>query len=97
MKRRPAQTGKVAGASPATRTIFWNANRTSEPGFGANECVPSGKWCKSTVFRHSDAGSSKRAGDGYFSFVNVLGRPPRFRIISLLAASNSKVTFPPKS
>jgi hypothetical protein len=31
MKRRPAQTGKVAGASPATRTnFFWNANRTSE-------------------------------------------------------------------
>jgi hypothetical protein len=31
---------------------FWNANRTSEPGFGANECVPSGKWRKSTAFRH---------------------------------------------
>src|SRR5438874_4579064 len=23
---------------------FWNANRSSEPGLGANECVPSGKW-----------------------------------------------------
>jgi hypothetical protein len=32
---------------------YWNANRTSEPGFGANECVPSGKWCKPTAFRHS--------------------------------------------
>ena len=31
---------------------FWNANRTSEPGLGANECVPSGKWRKSTEFRH---------------------------------------------
>jgi hypothetical protein len=31
---------------------FWNANRTSEPGLGANECVPSGKWRKSTAFRH---------------------------------------------
>ena len=32
---------------------FWNANRTSEPGFGANECVPDkGKWCKPTAFRH---------------------------------------------
>ncbi len=24
---------------------FWNVNRTSEPGLGANECVPPGKWC----------------------------------------------------
>src|SRR5213594_1315041 len=31
---------------------FWNVNRTSEPGLGANECVPPGKWCKSTAFRH---------------------------------------------
>ena len=31
---------------------FWNVNRTSEPGLGANECVPSGKWRKSTAFRH---------------------------------------------
>ena len=31
---------------------FWNANRTSEPGLGANECVPSGKWRKPTAFRH---------------------------------------------
>jgi len=31
---------------------FWNANRTSEPGLGANERVPSGKWRKSTAFRH---------------------------------------------
>ena len=31
---------------------FWNANRISEPGFGSNECVPSGKWCKPTAFRH---------------------------------------------
>src|SRR5207244_564381 len=35
---------------------------SSEPGLGANECVPSGKWCKSTAFRHSYARSSKRAG-----------------------------------
>src|SRR5439155_18084366 len=31
----------------------WNVNRASEPGLGANECVPSGKWCKSTAFRHA--------------------------------------------
>lgn len=48
---------------PATRTNLrsvelrlgrpiWNVNRTSEPGLGANECMPSGKWCKSTAFRH---------------------------------------------
>src|SRR5207253_10900849 len=30
---------------------FWNVNRASEPGLGANECVPPGKWCKSTAFR----------------------------------------------
>jgi len=29
-----------------------NVNRTSEPGLGANERVPSGKWRKSTTFRH---------------------------------------------
>lgn len=40
---------------------------------------------------------SKRAGDGYFSFVKTIGRPPRFRIIWFFAASNSKVTFPLKS
>ncbi len=43
----------------AARTISRNANRASGPGLGANECVPSGKWCKSTAFRHC-ARSSKR-------------------------------------
>jgi hypothetical protein len=34
------------------RTIqFWNVNRPSVPGLGANECVSSGKWRKSTAFR----------------------------------------------
>jgi hypothetical protein len=38
------------------------------------------------------------AGEGrYFSFVNATARPARLMIISLLAALNSKVTFPPKS
>ena len=31
--------------------IGGNVNRPSEPGLGANECVPSGKWCESTAFR----------------------------------------------
>src|SRR5438552_5219327 len=35
------------------RGPIWNVNRTSEPGLGANECVPSGKWCESTAFRHA--------------------------------------------
>jgi hypothetical protein len=45
---------------------FWNVNRTSEPGLGANECVPSGMWRKPTTFRQSlqdgqpSARSSKR-------------------------------------
>src|SRR6266487_4200891 len=38
---------------------FWNVHRSSAPGLGANECVPSSKWCKSTAFRHSCACSSK--------------------------------------
>ena len=33
------------------RGPLWNVNRTSGPGLGANECVPPGKWCKSTAFR----------------------------------------------
>ena len=33
------------------RGPIWNVHRTSEPGLGANECMPSGKWCKSTAFR----------------------------------------------
>ena len=46
---------------------FWNAHRSSEPGLGANECAPSGKWRKSTTFRQplqatTSARSSKRAG-----------------------------------
>ena len=35
------------------RGPIWNANRTSVPGFGANERVPPGMWCKSTAFRHA--------------------------------------------
>lgn len=31
---------------------IWNVHRPSVPGLGANECVPSGKWCESTAFRH---------------------------------------------
>ena len=33
------------------RGPFWNAHRTSEPGLFAKQCVPFGKWCKSTAFR----------------------------------------------
>src|SRR5206468_1474073 len=63
MQRRSAQTGKVAGASPATRTNLECPPVKRVPTCrDANECVPSGKWCKSTAFRHSCARSSKRAG-----------------------------------
>ena len=57
-----AQTRTALGVQVSPRRPIWNVNRTSEPGLGANECVPSGKWCKSTAFRHSCARSSKRAG-----------------------------------
>ena len=33
------------------RGPIWNVHRSSAPGLGANECVPSGKWCESTAFR----------------------------------------------
>ena len=47
-----AQTRTALGVQVSPRRpIFWNVNRTSEPGLGANECVPSGKWRKSTAFR----------------------------------------------
>jgi hypothetical protein len=36
---------------PSTLNFSWNVNRTSEPGLGANESMPSGKWRKSTAFR----------------------------------------------
>ena len=46
------------------RGPFWNAHRTSEPGLFAKQCVPLGKWCKSTAFRQLlqtvGARSSKR-------------------------------------
>ena len=82
---------------------FWNVNRTSEPGLFAKQWAPG----KGSVVRahgipvfadgRQCARSSKRADDGYFSFVKTIGRPPRFRIIWFFAASNSKVTFPLKS
>ena len=62
---REQQTGSTQdrtalGVQVSPRRPIWNVNRTSEPGLGANECVPPGKWCKSTAFRHSCACSSKR-------------------------------------
>ena len=64
---REQQTGSTQdrtalGVQVSPRRPIWNVNRTSGPGLGANECVPSGKWCESTAFRHSCARSSKRAG-----------------------------------
>ena len=44
----------------------WNVNRASEPGLGANECVPSGTWGRTTAFRSLQtaisARSSKKTG-----------------------------------
>jgi hypothetical protein len=37
---------------PGVPSLEWNANRASEPGLFAKQCVPSGKWRKSTAFRH---------------------------------------------
>jgi hypothetical protein len=31
------------------------------PGLGANECVPPGKWCKSTTFRHARVAQREQA------------------------------------
>ncbi len=53
-QRRSAQDGKVAGASPATRTISGmstgRASRTCLLNSGLSEW---GVWCESTAFRHS--------------------------------------------
>ena len=51
---REQQTGSTQdrtalGVQVSPRRPIWNVNRTSEPGLGANECVPPGKWCKSTA------------------------------------------------
>src|SRR5438128_4719305 len=53
---REQQTGSTQdrtalGVQVSPRRPIWNVNRTSEPGLGANECVPSGMWCESTAFR----------------------------------------------
>ena len=48
----PLMTQRLTSDLWSLTSDFWNANRTSEPGLGANECVPSGKWRKSTAFRH---------------------------------------------
>src|SRR5205807_1757409 len=54
---REQQTGSTQdrtalGVQVSPRRPIWNVNRASEPGLGANECVPAGKWRKSTTFRH---------------------------------------------
>jgi hypothetical protein len=47
--------------TPSLQFGFGNANRTSEPGLGANECVLSGKWRKSTAFRQPSPATTSRA------------------------------------
>ena len=64
---REQQTGSTQdrtalGVQVSPRRPIWNDNWSSEPGLFAKQCVPSGKRCKSTAFRHSCARSSKRAG-----------------------------------
>jgi len=43
-----------------TKSIEMECHLTSEPGLGANECVPSGKWCKSTAFRQPSLATQER-------------------------------------
>ena len=73
------------------RGPIWNVHRSSEPGLGANECVPYGKWCKSTAFRHSCARSSKRAG-GFIPRIALdqCRDPERYRTRVPLCAHSSK-------
>jgi len=40
-----AQTRTALGVQVSPGRPIWNVKRTSEPGLGANEWVPSGKWC----------------------------------------------------
>ena len=51
--RLPICDLRLHGDSNRKSKTLRNVNRTSEPGLGANECVPSGKWCESTAFRHA--------------------------------------------
>src|SRR6266513_2912993 len=46
-----AQNRTALGVQVSPRRPIWNVNRTSGPDLFANECVPPGKWCKSTAFR----------------------------------------------
>src|SRR6266550_1962844 len=61
---RAAQDRTALGVQVSQRRPIWNVNGTSEPGLGANECVPSGKWCKSTTFRHSNRVDSRWEASG---------------------------------
>jgi len=57
-----ASNSQGLGSPLLPRGPIWNVHRSSAPGLFAKQCVPSGKWCKSTAFRQSCARSSKRAG-----------------------------------
>ena len=53
---REQQTGSTQdrtalGVQVSPRRPIWNVNRTSGPDLFAKQCVPKGKWCKSTAFR----------------------------------------------
>ncbi len=52
--KTPAQRHSCTGEANSCLEDQWNANRTSEPGPGANGIVPpaSGMGCKSSAFRH---------------------------------------------
>ena len=50
------QRFRLRGRGRGGGRLDWNVHRSSAPGLGANECVPSGKWCKSTAFRQFGMG-----------------------------------------
>jgi hypothetical protein len=46
-----ASISQGLGSPLLPRGRIWNVHRSSAPGLFAKQCLPSGKWCKSTAFR----------------------------------------------
>jgi hypothetical protein len=60
MQRRSAQDGKVAGASPATRTISgMSTGQARRTCLLNSELLEKGVWCESTAFRHFSADAAR--------------------------------------
>ncbi len=94
---REQQTGSTQdrtalGVQVSPRRPIGNVNRTSEPGLGANECVPLGMWCKSTVFRQPSPPVRRwrRLPTVALAEVGYIVVPARLRLAGHFCARSSK-------